>query len=107
LFFTNLSRLNQFENDYNTNALAFVESETIRAQNTLKEYQNVVFTSIPIILAVCSIALLFFSTPVWRASLITTIALLVVILLIDGTAYGRMESYYKKLQEVKVNKKDL
>jgi hypothetical protein len=35
--------------------------------------------------------------PVWRASAITTIAMLVVILLIDGTAHGRIDAYNQEL----------
>ncbi|MEL7222698.1 MAG: SDR family NAD(P)-dependent oxidoreductase [Bacteroidota bacterium] len=46
-----------------------------------------------IIIAACAIGLLFFSTPSWRASLITAIAMLVVILLIDGTAHARIDAY--------------
>lgn len=97
LFFTNKSRITQFETAYNTDTSAFISSEIKRAENTLKEYKNVVFTAIPLIIAVCSLILLFVNTPTWRASMITTIAMLVVILLIDGAAHARIDAYYKKL----------
>jgi hypothetical protein len=100
LFFTNKSRITQFETAYNTDASAFVASEIERAENTLKEYKNVVFTAIPLILVACSLVLLFVSTPGWRASMITSMAMLVVILLIDGTAYDRINAYHKKLLSV-------
>jgi hypothetical protein len=100
LFFTNKSRITQFETAYNTNASAFVEAEIIRAEATLKEYQNIVFKAIPLIIAVCSLIILFIDKPIWRASMITTIAMLVVILLIDGTAHARIDAYHKELIEV-------
>lgn len=100
LFFNNKSRITQFERDYNTNASAFVESELERTESTLKEYKNVVFTAIPLIIAVCALVIFFVNTPNWRASMITTIAMLVVILLIDGTASARIDAYQKQLLSV-------
>jgi len=97
LFFTNKSRITKFETAYNTNTSAFVASELERAQSTLKEYKNVVFTAIPLIIVVCALVILFVNVPIWRASMITTIAMLVVILLIDGTAYARIDDYNKQL----------
>ena len=55
------------------------------------------FTAIPIIIAICAIILIFVNAPIWRASMITTIAMLVVILLIDGTAHGRIDAYNEQL----------
>lgn len=100
LFFTNKSRITQFETAYNTDASAFVASEIERAENTLKEYKNVVFTAIPLILVACSLVLLFVNTSGWRASMITTMAMLIVILLIDGAAHARIDAYYKKLLSI-------
>ena len=97
LFFTNKSRVTQFERDYHTDASAFVASELERAESTLQEYKNIVFTAVPIIIAACALVILLINTPLWRASMITTIATLVVILLIDGTARARIDAYYKQL----------
>ena len=98
LFFTNKSRISQFEQAYNTDVSAFVNSELERSESTLKEYSTIVFTAIPIIIAVCSLVLIFVNSPIWKASMITTIAMLVVILLVDGTAYARIDGYNKQLQ---------
>jgi hypothetical protein len=100
LFFTNKARITQFEKAYNKDASAFVESELARAESTLKEYKNVVFTAIPLIIAACALVIIFVNTPIWRASMITAIAMLVVILLIDGTAHARIEAYNKQLKLV-------
>lgn len=101
LFFTNKSRITQFETAYNEDATAFVESEIQRAETTLKEYKNVVFTAIPLIIVACALVLFFVSSPIWRASMITTLAMLVVILLIDGTAQARIDEYSKELLQAR------
>lgn len=97
LFFTNKSRIPQFETAYNKDAAAFVDSELARAESTLKEYRNIVFKAIPFIIIVCALLIVFMDKPTWRASAITTIAMLVVILLIDGTASARVDDYNELL----------
>lgn len=101
LFFTNKSRISQFEKDYNSNVVEFLDSEIGRAESTLKEYKNIVFTAVPLIIATCALILVFVSGPTWRASLITVIAMMVVILLVDGTAHARIDSYHKQLLSAK------
>ncbi len=100
LFFTNKSRLANFPTAYQKDAPAFVESELARTESTLKEYKNVVFTAIPIILIICALIILLVDKPIWRASAITAIAMLVVILLIDGTASARIDNYNQQLMSV-------
>ncbi len=106
LFFTNKSRLTQFETAYKSNPSAFVASELARAKATLKEYQTIVFKAIPLIIIICSLVILFIDKPIWRASAITTIAMLVVILLIDGTAHARIDAYHQQLLSVERQLKD-
>lgn len=101
LFFTNKARLSKFPKVYQNNTLSFVESELARTEATLKEYKTIVFTAIPIIIAACAICMVFLYKPFWRASLITTIAMLVVILLIDGTASARVDMYNQQLLSLK------
>jgi sulfite exporter TauE/SafE len=101
LFFTNKSRISQFEKAYEKDPVAFVASELDRASATLTEYKNIVFTGIPIIIVICALLLFFLNSPVWRASMITTIALLSVILFIDGLAHARIYEYNQQLLEVK------
>ena len=98
LFFTNKSRITQFETAYNNDATAFVESEIARVESTLKEYQTIVFKAIPFIIVVAALLIVFIDKPVGRASAITTIAMLVVILLIDGTAKARIDVYSEQLE---------
>ena len=106
LFFTNKARITQFEIAYNKDAKAFVTSEIARAEATLKEYKTIVFKVIPIIIIVAALLIVFINSPTWRAISISTIAMLIVILLIDGTAYARIDTYHKELKLVETaNKK--
>ncbi|MEO9887116.1 MAG: hypothetical protein ABJR05_15635 [Balneola sp.] len=100
LVFTNKSRITQFETAYNKDATTFVESEIARVESTLKEYQTIVFKAIPFIIVVAALLIFFIEKPVWRASAITAIAMLVVILLIDGTAKARIDAYSEQLEFV-------
>ena len=103
LFFTNKSRITQFEVAYKDNPTAFVDAELLRADATLKEYRTIVFKAIPVIILLCALGIFFIDKPVWRASMITTIAMLTVILLIDGTAHDRIDQYNKQLKSAKQN----
>ncbi len=100
LVYTNVTRVSQFEADYNVDAPAFIQTEIERVNSTLQEYRTIVFKAIPIIIIVAALMILFIDKPVWRASAITTIAMMAVILLIDGTAKSRIEAYNKQLEVV-------
>lgn len=97
LFYTNKSRITQFEKAFQSDTTAFFQSEIERSEATLKEYA-VVFKVIPILIVLAALLILFINTPTWRAIGITTIAMLTVILLVDGTAHARMEAYHKELK---------
>jgi len=96
LFFTNKARITQFEKDYHQDALTFKASEIARTESTLKEY-TIVFKVVPIIIVVAALLVLSTNTPTWRAIGITTIAMMIAILLVDGTAHARIEAYHKQL----------
>lgn len=97
LFFTNKLRIKAFEAAYHKDASAFVVSEIARTESTLKEYQTIVFKTIPIIIIAAALLIIFVNTPSWRAISTTTIAMLVVILLVDGMAHARIQTYKKAL----------
>lgn len=101
LFFTNKARIVQFETAYSADASAFVTSELERVEATLKEYETIVFTAIPLIIVACGLMIFFINTPIWRASMISTIAMLAVILLIDGLAHARIDEYNKQLLQAR------
>ncbi|SDX84078.1 hypothetical protein SAMN05444411_11070 [Lutibacter oricola] len=97
LFFTNKSRIAQFETAHHTNAEAFVKSEIIRADKTLKEYKTIVFKAIPLIIIIAAMFIIFVDKPIWRAISITTIGFMVILLLVDGTAHSRIKAYKEQL----------
>ncbi len=97
LFFTNKSRLSSFEHAYKMDTSAFVESEIIRTQNTIKEYQTIVFKIIPIIIAIAALLIIFMDRPIWRATSITVIVMMAAILIVDINANARIEDYNKQL----------
>ena len=101
LFFTNKARISQFETAYEKNKSEFVAAELERVDATLKEYKNIVFTVIPFIIMACGFGIFIMNSPGWRSSFISAIAMLSVILLIDGLAYARITEYKKALQEIK------
>ena len=101
LNYTNIQRVKQFEKDFNTDASAFYQSEIERSESTLKEY-TVVFKVIPIMIIIAALLILFVKTPTWRAISIATIAMLIVILLVDGTAHSRIENYHKELKLIDI-----
>lgn len=100
LFFTNKSRLNNFASAYEADPVAFVQSEINRAEKTVAEFKTVVFTAIPIIIAIAALLLIFVDKPLWRAISITTIAMMAVILLVDSNSSTRIDDYRKQLEMV-------
>jgi len=99
LFYTNKTRITAFKTAHTSDASAFMESEISRTESTLKEY-TVVFKVVPLIIIVAALLIVFINTPTWRAIGITTIAMMIVILLVDGTAHARIEAYHKQLEAI-------
>lgn len=97
LFFNNKSRLANLEANYTQGASAFVQSEIVRTKKTMDEYQTIVFKVIPVIIAFAALAIVFLDKPIWRAISITTIAFMIVLLLVDSNANARMEAYQEQL----------
>jgi hypothetical protein len=99
LYSNNKARVNNFENIYNKDSSAFIALEIARTESTLKEYKTVVFKIIPLIIIVAALLIIFVSSPTWRAISITVIAMMVILLLVDGTAHARINDYNKQLVE--------
>lgn len=98
IFYTNKSRITSFETAFQLDSSEFVQSEIIRTQKSMNEYKNIVFKIIPCIIVASSLLIMFIDKPIWRASAITIIALMLVILLVDSNANARLESYSKELE---------
>ena len=96
LFFNNKYRVTKFEKDYHKDAPAFVQSEIERVDATLKEYTTV-FKVIPMLIIAAALVIIFLNTPLWRAIGVTAITMLVILMLVDGTAWDRIKEYKEKL----------
>ncbi|TDL89398.1 hypothetical protein [Meridianimarinicoccus aquatilis] len=97
LFFPSQARLKSVSAAYATDATGFIADESARADRVLNAYRIAVFRVIPLIIAACGLAILYFETPLWRTSLITTIAMMAVILVVDTNANARLEGYRGQL----------
>lgn len=102
LMIGNKLRVAQFETDYAQDSQAFVESEILRSDNTVKQFK-IAFIVIPLIIIFCALLIIFIDKPIWRASSITTIAMMAVLLFLDGNAKARIEEYQKKLISIEKN----
>jgi len=102
IFFQSQSRVTSFPAAHKADAAQFITSEIKRADKVLNEYRIAVFKIIPLIIAVCALLILALEAPIWRASLVTTIAMLAVILIIDTNANTRLETYKAALQKAQL-----
>lgn len=101
LLITNLSRMKNFESVYNTNSLRFIESEIIRAEKSIGEYNLVVFKIISALIVILAASLIFIKSSNWKVIGITTMAMLIVILIIDTNASERIKQFKHVLTESK------
>lgn len=100
LVISNQLRLAGFPVAYEADAAQFLTSEMARADKTINSYTNVAFRVIPLIITLCAVLIIFLHAPIWRASLITTIAILAVIMVVDTNANARLVAYKAKLLQV-------
>lgn len=101
LLIPNQLRLSNFPTAFNADGAAFVASEIARVDKTMNGYDNAIFRIIPLIIAVSAVLIMILDHPVWRASLITVIAMMAVILLVDINANARLEGYKTHLLSAK------
>lgn len=103
LIYTYESKISNFQTDYENNKIEFVKKEITYVEKTLNDYKNIVFTGIPVIIVFCSIVLIFINNHTWKASLITTVTFLAILLLVDWTASARLENYNKQLRSLEIS----
>lgn len=100
LVYANQVRLEQFRSTAEGEFSTFVQTEQIRAERTIREYERVVFMIIPLLIAGLALLMVFAKQPLWHAICISTITMMAVILLIDSNASFRMKAYHQKLLSV-------
>lgn len=100
ILYANQSRITSFAEAYQSDAASFVQSEITRTSQSMGEYQTIVFKVIPVIIVVAALLIIFIDKPAWRAASITTIAMMMVILLVDMNANARIVDYHQQLVSV-------
>ena len=100
IFYANKSRITSFQEAFEKDAAAFVQSEIQRTDKSLGEYRTIVFKVIPMIIVVAALLIVFFQNPTVRAASILTIGMMVVILLVDSNANARLQEYRAELEKV-------
>ncbi|MCK8520454.1 hypothetical protein M0D21_02680 [Aquimarina sp. D1M17] len=98
ILIANTSRISSFENAYTANPSEFIKSEIVRTEKSMKEYSTIVFKIIPCIIIIAALFIIFVDKPYARAICITTIAMMIVILLVDSNANARIKNYHNELK---------
>ncbi len=96
LYFANKPRISQFETAYNSDAKAFLQTETERTAKSQNDLA-LVFKVLPLIIIAAALLIVFVNTPLWRAVGITTIALMTILMFIDSNTDARNTAYHQRL----------
>ena len=96
LYFANKPRVTQFETAYNTDAKAFVQTETERTAKSQNDLA-LVFKVLPLIIIAAALLIMLANTPLWRAIGITTIALMTILMFLDSNTDARNTVYHQHL----------
>ncbi len=103
LTFNNYRRLNAFPEAFHNNPTEFVDSEIERADNTEKSSYRIIYTTIPILIVIAALLMIFVKSPTVRASCITAIAMLVILLIVDSNSHSRIATYRDALIDYQSN----
>lgn len=101
LVYANQVRIGEFPIAFQADAMAFVTSEFDRIEKIGQGYERIIYLFIPLIIIACAALLIFVDGPIWRASLITTIAFMIIIAIVDSNAAARGDIYLDALAEAK------
>ena len=97
LTYSNTVRLNSFGKAYDADAQAFTVTEIERVDQTMAEFELIVFKVIPFIIIFCALIFVFFDQSLSRAICLSIIGMMVVIMLVDTHSYMRLKDYKKEL----------
>lgn len=96
LYFSNQPRIEQFQNEYIVHPLSFIKKEIQRTAKSQKDFE-LVFKILPLIIIIAALLIVFTSTPLWRATGITIILLMVSLMFIDSNTEARNAAYHEQL----------
>ncbi len=96
-YVTNSNRIKNFETAYKLDQKEFIESELLRTQKTINEFDGIVFKVIPCLMMFCALLIVFVDKPIWRTWCISILLLFLLIMLIDVNAKARIQHYHQEL----------
>lgn len=88
-----------FASAHAEDAAAFLAAETAHAERVVAQYRLAVFRVMPLIVIACGALLMVVGSPAWRAALLTAIAVIAVVLLIDSAALARAEKFREQMSQ--------
>ena len=97
LFLSNEARLATVPAAYATDETGLLAAEIAHVEKVANDDRIAVFRVFPVIAALCALLIPFVDTPLLRASLITAVAMLTVILVVDTNADARLQAYAAQL----------
>ena len=97
LVYSNKTRINNFPKAHQKDATAFLQEEVERVEKTMSDFERILFKIIPLIIVIAALVIVFVNKPLWQAIGITTIAFMVILLLVDSNSYARLAAYHKQL----------
>lgn len=97
-YFSNKSKLNNFEKEYKANPSELINSELSRAASTIKTYENVALKVFPLLIIIAGLVFWFVSNPTIKGICIGVIAFFFVLVLLDSQALKRMKTYHQALE---------
>ncbi len=103
LVYNDSKRFKTFPEEYKNNPKEFVQSEIDRTEKTANSSHRTIYIIIPILIIVAALLIITIDKPIVRASCITTIAFLSVLLIVDSNAHSRIVEYNKALKKVDVH----
>lgn len=103
-YLSSRSLLKRFESEYKADPNTLIQSEIVRAEKTIKSYENVALKFFPLVLVVAILLYIVISSTLIKAICIGIIVFLSAIILLDSQALKRMKTYY---QELKLEEKEL
>lgn len=97
LFLLAQTRLAAIPTAFGRDPAAFVASALARTDKVLSDYRTAVFRVFPALIALCALLIPFLEGPIWRAGLITAIAMVTILILLDSNADARLRLYKAQL----------
>ena len=97
LFLSGEARLASVPAAYATDETSLLAAEIVHVEKVANDYRIAVLRVFPAIVALCARLIPFVDAPLWRASLITAVAMLTPVLLVDTNADARLRAYAAQL----------